>query len=128
VARVVSSLLCALVVAIGCGAPEVFARYEGSLQGTIDRRPGVYGCLFLKADDGYVYDFHFLEASSVFEENGLVIDRARATVAKPGDRVEVTGEVVHYSREGPTVASPVGRGPAGCLSWSIEVQSIVVAP
>jgi hypothetical protein len=121
-----SLLLVLLTVIAGCQGVQVFARFDGELAGTLDRRPGEYGCLFLKADDGYIYDFVFLQASGVFEQNGVVIDGSSASVAKPGDRVVVSGEIVHYSKEGPTIASPFGNSPAGCLPWSVQVESISV--
>lgn len=117
-----------IVVTVGCQGVQVFTRFDGELEGTLDRRPGEYGCLFLKADDGYIYDFVFLQASGVFEQNGVVIGGAGASVAKPGDRVTVSGEIVHYGKDGPIIASPFGNSPIGCLSWSVQVKSIAVTP
>lgn len=117
----------ALLLVVGCQGADGFARFHGELEGTVERQDGMYGCLYLKADDGYIYDFHFLQASEVFEQAGVVIDLNGATVLSPGDRVEVSGEIVHHSIQGPTVAAPVA-GPAGCLSWVIEVEAIAPAP
>lgn len=122
-------LVLAAAVCLGCGGVTVYEQYEGSLEGTLARVDLPGGCLYLEADDGYEYHLSFANDAdqTTDRERGVIVDRATdAPFAEPGDRVKVTGEILHYAEDGERTASLTAASYAGCRSWLIVADSIEV--